>query len=114
MQSIFKRLILVWFWLACEIAQAQQLPKSVCSTVSARKESHDLIVKGELTRKGSDLDSWWALRTESGKVYRLEARNSDQEKSLFEWQNGAVTVFGKLDGKVLSVEVICVQKISRE
>ena len=113
MQSILKRLSLVWFCLACEIAQAQQLPKSVCSAVSAREESHDLIVTGELTRKGSDLDSWWALQTESGVVYRLEASDDDQEKMLLEWQNGAVTVCGKSGGVLLSVEIICVKKISR-
>jgi hypothetical protein len=67
-------------------------------------------VTGELTRKGSNFDSWWSLTAETGVEYKLKLMSKALEKSFFEWQNQKVTVVGKLDGKFLSLDVICVSE----
>lgn len=67
---------------------------------------------GELTRKGSDVDSWWALRIGSGKVYRLQFATESIEKLFMQWQNRRVTVVGMPSGKFLSFDLICVHRVS--
>lgn len=67
---------------------------------------------GELTRKGTDTDSWWALRDDDGTVYRLQPSSDEMAKTFFLWQYRRVMIVGVPDGKVLSVNVICVREAS--
>lgn len=67
---------------------------------------------GELTRKGTDTDSWWALRGDDGPVYRLQPSSDEMAKTFFLWQYRHVMVVGVPNGEVLAVDVICVGEVS--
>ncbi len=97
---------------ACASAPGQERVVGPCTPIvagEADRESMQIRHTGELTRKGSDTDSWWALRVESGTLYRLKPADGDMEKSFAEWQNSRVAVEGTLGGKFLSFDVICVR-----
>lgn len=104
----------IWACSMFGILQAKDLPKDFCSPRSGGDAEVSVQLTGELSKKGSDMDSWWALRVASGKIYRLQLQTSDQEKNLFAWQNGFVTVSGRLRGQVLSVELVCVDTVTKD
>lgn len=94
----------------CSISLGQTGPSDSCKAGVKVDAAGVVRHTGELTRKGSDTDSWWALRIDSGTVYRLELADKALEKSFFDWQYRRVTVTGILSGKVLSIDVICVHE----
>jgi hypothetical protein len=92
------------------VSLAQSESRVSCSLPSPADAERVVRVTGELTRKGSDFDSWWSLTAKTGVEYKLKHMSKALEKSFFDWQNQKVTVIGKLDGKFLSLDVICVSE----
>jgi hypothetical protein len=89
---------------------AQSESRVPCSSRDFLDTERVVRIAGELTRKGSDFDSWWSLIDEAGVEYKLELMSEALEKSFFEWQNQKVTVVGKPGGKFLSLNIICVSE----
>ena len=83
-----------------------------CPPAEYRSATSEVRHVGELTRKGTDTDSWWALRDDDGTVYRLQPSSDEMAKTFFLWQYRRVMIVGVPDGKVLSVNVICVREAS--
>ena len=105
-----RKLSLVATLFLCMPVYGKEKPFSSCEKMSGAGVFTTVIITGELTRKGSDVNSWWALREASGRVYRLELFETTLEKSLFAWQNQSVTVVGELAGRFLSTDLICVRE----
>lgn len=101
-------IIIVFLVFICEVSLANSASSDLCVTVGYRHTDRVVRLTGELTRKGSDMESWWSLRVEAGSEYKLQLARKTLEKSFYEWQNQQVTVVGTSGGKFLSLDVICV------
>lgn len=59
-------------------------------------EGSSISVAGNLTRKGSEPVTWWALTDDQGQVWRVKSPTTDQNTVLEKSQNKRI----KLDGVV--------------
>ena len=113
-RRLYRLLIALWVPAICGHSLAQGLPNRLCTRGLDVASRPTITVTGELTRKGSDSDSWWALRLESGDLYRLELASNTLESAMRSLQNSEVTVSGAVSGKFLSINVICVTSVSQD
>lgn len=67
-------------------------------------------VVGLLTRKGPEIEAWWALTDDRGLVWRLELANADQLREFQQWQNRRIKVNGVRIGAVLSTPRVRVER----
>jgi hypothetical protein len=67
-------------------------------------------VAGTLGLKGSDLNAWWALEDDQGRVWRLVTKSDEQRKQFDTMQHKRIEVTGKPLGKLLANEQLQVEK----
>jgi hypothetical protein len=84
------------------------LPAPPASTTD---ETKIITLVGLLTRKGPEMDSWWALTGNDGIVWKLEASNPDQNSLFQRWQNNHVLINGVTAGFMLAIPVLKVAQI---
>lgn len=68
-------------------------------------------IVGLLTRKGPDVEAWWALTDDRGVVWRLEPATADQAREFQQWQNRRIGVDGTRAGMVLATPRIRVERV---
>lgn len=96
----------------CQIEGSKASGESRLFEQPACRVSNPSIFVGELTRKGSELESWWALRTESEEVYQLRLQVTSMESRFFDLQNQKVSLSGEVVDRYLSFPVICVTEVA--
>jgi hypothetical protein len=74
-------------------------------------ETKTVTVVGVLTRKGPDIDSWWALTGDDGVVWKLEPANADQVALFQRMQNSRTRVKGVTAGFMLAFPILKVEQI---
>ncbi len=67
-------------------------------------------VMGTLGLKGSDVNAWWALEDDQGRVWRLVTTTDEQRKLFDTMQHKRIEVTGKPLGKLLANEQLQVEK----
>ncbi len=70
----------------------------------------DLSLTGTLSRKGSQMESFWAVRLSDGKIWQLAA-NAAQNDQLSALQFTSIRVTGKADTTTLPFPTLTVQRI---
>jgi hypothetical protein len=78
---------------------------------SRADETKTVTLVGLLTRKGPDIESWWALTADDGVVWKLEASNPGQDALLQRWQNSHARINGVTAGFMLAIPILKVKQI---
>ena len=101
--------------LGCAAATADKIagePHSMSSPpTSHADETKAVTIIGTLTRKGPDIDSWWALTGDDGVVWKLEPANANQTALFQRMQNSRTRVKGVTAGYMLSFPILRVEQI---
>lgn len=74
-------------------------------------EMKAVALAGLLTRKGPDMDSWWALTGDDGVVRKLEPSNANQTAQFQRWQNNRIRIKGVEAGFMLAIPILRVEQI---
>ena len=74
-------------------------------------ETRTVTIVGVLTRKGPDMDSWWAVTGDDGVVWKLEPANANQAALFQQMQNSRTRVKGAAAGFMLSFPILMVEQI---
>ena len=74
-------------------------------------ETKAITIVGTLTRKGPDMDSWWAVTGDDGVVWKLEPANANQAALFQQMQNSRTRVKGVTAGFMLSFPILKVEQI---
>jgi hypothetical protein len=64
-----------------------------------------------LTRKGPDIDSWWAVTGDEGAVWKLGPANATQAAVFQRMQNSRTRVEGITAGFMLALPILKVEQI---
>jgi hypothetical protein len=75
------------------------------------EETKAVTIVGTLTRKGPDIDSWWAVTGDDGVVWKLEPANANQAALFQQMQNSRTRVKGVAAGFMLSFPILKVEQI---
>ncbi len=93
---------------SCEAPPVTTAGSSVNSPVVDTALSQ--TISGTLGLKGSDVNAWWALEDDHGRVWRLVTTSIEQRKLLSSMQYRRVEVTGKLVGRLLANEQLQVER----
>jgi hypothetical protein len=111
------QLALLGMMLGCATAATDKvagephtLPSPSTST-SHTDETKAVSIVGVLTRKGPDMDSWWALTGDDGVLWKLEPANAEQVTLFRRWQNSRTRVEGITAGFMLAFPILKVEQI---
>jgi hypothetical protein len=74
-------------------------------------ETKAVTIVGVLTRKGPDIDAWWAVTGDDGVIWKLEPANADQVALFQSMQNSRTRVKGVAAGFMLSFPILKVEQI---
>jgi hypothetical protein len=118
MNSTFRlatQLALLGMVLGCATATADKVagePHSLPSPPTSRTdETKAVTIVGTLTRKGPDIDSWWAVTSDDGAVWKLEPANANQATLFQRMQNSRTRVKGVTAGYILVFPILRVEQI---
>jgi hypothetical protein len=108
-------LALLGMVLGCANATADKVagePHTLSSPPTSRTdETKAVTIVGTLTRKGPDIDSWWALTGDDGIVWKLEPANANQAALFQRMQNSRTRVKGVTAGFMLAFPILKVEQI---
>ena len=108
-------LALLGMVLGCATATADKdanEPHTLSSPPTSRAdETKTVTIVGVLTRKGPDIDSWWALTGDDGVVWKLEPANAKQAVLFQRAQNSRTRVKGVTAGFILALPILKVEQI---
>lgn len=100
--------------LGCATATADKVagaPPAASSPPSSRAdETKTVTIVGTLTRKGPDMDSWWAVTGDDGAVWKLEPANANQAALFQQMQNSRIRVKGVAAGFMLALPILRVEQ----
>jgi hypothetical protein len=109
------QLALLGMVLGCATATADKVagePHTLPSPSTSRTdETKAVSIVGVLTRKGPDMDSWWALTGDDGVLWKLEPANADQAALFQRMQNSRTRVKGVTAGFMLALPIVKVEQI---
>jgi hypothetical protein len=118
MNSTFRltiQLTLLGIMLGCTTPPADKVagePHTTSSPPTSRTdETKTVAIVGMLTRKGPDIDSWWALTSDDGVVWKLEPADAIQAALFQRWQNNRTRVKGVTAGFMLAFPIVKVEQI---
>jgi hypothetical protein len=87
-------------------------PHAMSSLPTTRTDQTKTVtIVGILTRKGPDIDSWWAVTSDEGVVWKLELADENQAALLQRMQNNPVRVQGVTAGFMLAFPILKVARI---
>jgi hypothetical protein len=78
---------------------------------SRTDETKAVTIFGTLTRKGPDIDSWWALTGDDGVVWKLEPADANQAALFQRMKNSRIRVKGVTAGFMLAFPILKVEQI---
>jgi hypothetical protein len=109
------QLALLGMVLGCATATADKVADEP-HTLSSPPTSHTDEIKavtivGILTRKGPDIDSWWAVTGDDCVVWKLEPADADQAALFRRIQNSRTRVKGVTAGFMLTFPILKVEQI---
>jgi hypothetical protein len=109
------QLALLGMMLGCATATADKVvnePHTMPSPPTSRtNETKAITIVGTLTRKGPDMDSWWAVTGDDGVVWKLEPANANQAALFQRMQNSRTRVKGVTAGFMLAFPILKVEQI---
>ena len=100
--------------LGCTTATAGKVtnePAASSPSASRTDETKTITIIGTLTRKGPDMDSWWAVASDDGAIWKLEPANSNQTALFQQMQNSRIRVKGIAAGFMLALPILKVEQI---
>lgn len=101
--------------LGCTSPQADEIAAKPHSTptpqASHTEAAKTVTLVGLLTRKGPDMDSWWALTGDDGAVWKLEPSDANQVAQFQRWQNSRTRIKGVTAGFMLTTPILRVERI---
>jgi hypothetical protein len=112
---ITTQLALLGMVLGCATATASKVAGE-SHTLSSPPTSHTeetkpVTIVGVLTRKGPDIDSWWAVTSEEGVVWKLEPADTNQAALFQRMKNSRTHVQGVTAGYMLAFPILRVEQI---
>jgi hypothetical protein len=72
----------------------------------AGPDKSEISVSGNLTLKGSQPGTWWALTDSEGRVWKITSPTPEQVATFERSQNQRIKIDGRRQGKYLSFEQI--------
>lgn len=78
----------------------------------ALQDSSQVSVSGNLTLKGSEPGTWWAITDSEGRVWKITSPTPEQVATFERSQNRHLKIEGRRQGKYLSFEQIQPLRVS--
>lgn len=91
---------------ACLALSACGAPVTSSTSSNASEQPTTMTVEGILTRKGTDMDGWWALTTAQGKTWRVEVSDKATVEALGDVRHHTVRVTGVRQADLLATPVL--------